>query len=46
MTFLLIGVIVIMGAVFIYDNFSRTNSFPPQMLLSEEEWDFGLVKPD
>jgi len=35
-----------MRAVFIYDNFSRENSFPPQMLLSEEEWDFGLVKPD
>jgi hypothetical protein len=45
--FILIGVIIILGAVSIFNNYNNSkNSLPPQMLLSEEEWDFGLVKPD
>lgn len=45
--FILIGVIIILGAVLIFNNYNNSKNFlPPQMLLSEEEWDFGLVKVD
>lgn len=35
--FILIGVIIILGAILIYNNFQGKYSQPPQILLSEEE---------
>lgn len=39
-------VIVILGFVVVSDYIQNKSSQPPQLIVSEEEWDFGIVKPD
>lgn len=39
-------VIVVSGIFIASYKFSSKSSQPPKILLSEEEWDFGLVKPE
>jgi len=39
-------VIVVSGIFIASYKFSSKSSQPPKLLLSEEEWDFGLVKPE
>jgi len=39
--------VIILSGIFIASyKFSSKSSQPPKILLSEEEWDFGLVKPE
>jgi len=39
--------VIVVSGIFIASNkFSSKSSQPPKILLSEEEWDFGLVKPE
>jgi len=42
--FILIGIVIIVGAFFIFNNIASKSSLPPRLVLSEEEWDFGQVK--
>ena len=44
--FIIIVIIVVTGSIVIYGNFPSKSRRPPQMKISEEEWDFGLVKPE
>jgi len=44
--FILVGIILVLGLILIFDGFSKKSSQPPQLLISEEEWDFGKVMPD
>jgi len=41
-----LGAIIILGIFFIFHNFQNKTLQPPILLLSEEEWDFGMVKPN
>jgi len=43
--FVIIVIIVIAGSIVIYDNFSSKSGRSPQISISEEEWNFGKVKP-
>ena len=43
---ILISIVVIAGAFFIFYNIQNQSSQPPTISLSEEEWDFGKVKED
>ncbi|MBA7530383.1 hypothetical protein ES705_22586 [subsurface metagenome] len=38
-------IIIVTGSIVISGNFSSKPGRPPQIVISEEEWDFGLVKP-
>ncbi len=42
--FILIGIVIIVGAFFIFNNIVSKSSLPPQLVISEEEWDFGQVE--
>jgi len=42
--FVLIGVVIIIGAFFVYSNIAGKSKIPPKLVLSEEEWDFGQVE--
>jgi hypothetical protein len=42
--FVLIGVVIIIGAFFIYNNIASQSKLPPKLVLSGEEWDFGQVE--
>jgi hypothetical protein len=44
--FIIIVIIVITGSIVISGNFSSKSGQPPQITISEEEWDFGKVMPD
>ena len=44
--FVLIGVVIIIGTFFAYNNIISKSKLPPKLVLSEEEWDFGKVKPN
>lgn len=43
--FIIIVIIIIAGSIIIFGNFSSKSGCPPQITISEEEWDFGKVKP-
>jgi len=43
--FIIIVIIVVTGSIIIYGNFSSKSGRSPQIIISEEEWDFGIVKP-
>ena len=43
--FIIILIIIVAGFIVISGNFSSKPERPPQILISEEEWDFGKVKP-
>ena len=43
--FIIIVIIIITGSIIIFDNLLNKAVRPPQILISEEEWDFGKVKP-
>ena len=43
--FILIVTIIIIGSIIIFGNFLNKSVQPPQISISEEEWDFGKVKP-
>jgi hypothetical protein len=43
--FILIVTIIITGSIIIFGNFLNKSIRPPQISISEEEWDFGKVKP-
>ena len=43
--FILIVTIIITGSIIISGNFLNKSVLPPQISISEEEWDFGKVKP-
>ncbi len=42
--FILIGIVIIVGVFFIFNNIASKSSLPPQLVISEEEWDFGQVE--
>jgi len=42
---ILIVIIIIVGSILIFGNFLNKPVRPPQISISEEEWDFGKVKP-
>jgi len=42
--FILIGIVVVVGAFFIINNVANKSALPPQLVISEEEWDFGQVE--
>ena len=44
--FIIIAIAILIGAFFIYNSIQNKSSQPPQISLSEEEWDFGKVKED
>jgi len=44
--FIIIGIIIILGSIIVFGNFSSKSGRPPQITISEEEWDFGKVKPE
>jgi len=44
--FIIIVIIIVIGSIVIYSNFQSKSGLPPQITISEEEWDFGLVKPE
>ncbi len=47
--YVLIGVIIVIGVIGAFLIFSNTQNRtlqPPRLLLSEEEWDYGVVKPN
>lgn len=46
MFFIFIGIIIIISVILIFNYIQNKPLQPPQISLSEEEWDFGLVKPD
>jgi hypothetical protein len=43
---IIIVIIVVTGSIVIYGNFSSKPGRPPQITISEEEWDFGKVMLD
>jgi len=43
--FIIIVIIIVAGSIVISGNFSSKPGRPPQIIISEEDWDFGLVKP-
>jgi len=43
--FILIGIIVVFVALFMFNSEQGKNILPAKYLISEREWDFGLVKP-
>lgn len=43
--FIIIVTIIVAGSIVISGNFSSKSGQPPQIAISEEEWDFGKVKP-
>jgi len=43
--FIIIVIIIIAGSIIIFGNFLNKPVRPPQISISEEEWDFGKVKP-
>jgi len=43
--FIIIVIIIVAGSIVISGNFSSKPGRPPQISISEEEWDFGIVKP-
>jgi len=44
--FMLIGIVILIGAFLIFYSVQNRPLRPPQISLSEEEWDFGKVKED
>ena len=46
MFFIFIGIIIIISVILIFNYIQNKPLQPPQISLSEEEWDFGLVKPN
>jgi len=44
--FILISIVVIVGAFLIFYNIQNKSSRPPTISFSEEEWDFGKIKED
>jgi len=44
--FIIIVIIIVAGSIVISGNFSSKSGRLPQIIISEEEWDFGLVKPE
>ena len=43
--FIIIVIIIIAGSIIVFGNFFNKPVRPPQISISEEEWDFGKVKP-
>ncbi len=43
---ILISIVVIVGAFLIFYNIQNKSSQPPNISISEEEWDFGKIKED
>ena len=43
--FIIIVTIIVVGSIIIFGNFLNKPVRPPQISISEEEWDFGIVKP-
>jgi len=43
--FIIIVIIIVAGSIVIFGNFFNKSVRPPQISISEEEWDFGKVKP-
>jgi hypothetical protein len=43
--FIIIVIIIVAGSIIIFGNFLNKSVRPPQISISEEEWDFGKVKP-
>ena len=44
--FIIIVIIIVAGSIVISGNLSSKSGRSPQITISEEEWDFGLVKPE
>ena len=44
--FIIIVIIIVAGSIIVFGNFLNKSVRPPQITISEEEWDFGLVKPE
>jgi hypothetical protein len=44
--FILLGIIIILISVIFFVYLQNKSNTPPKMLLSEIEWDFGVVKPN
>ncbi|PKP59859.1 hypothetical protein CVT91_06035 [Candidatus Atribacteria bacterium HGW-Atribacteria-1] len=44
--FIIIVIIIVAGSIVISGNFSSKSGRLPQITISKEEWDFGLVKPE
>ena len=45
--FIIIGILIIAGIFYVFFNFQSNRALqPPILSLSEEEWDFGMVKPN
>jgi hypothetical protein len=43
--FIVFGIVIIAGALFLFDNIQNKTLQPPKLFISEVEWDYGLVKP-
>ena len=43
---LVLVVIIILAFIVVSDYIQNKSSRPPQLIVSEEEWDFGMVKPN
>ena len=46
MFFIFIGIIIIISVILIFNYIQNEPLQPPKLSLSEEEWDFGMVKPN
>ena len=46
MFFIFIGIIIVISVILIFNYVQDKPVKPPRISLSEEEWDFGLVKPN
>ena len=44
--FIIIVIIIVAGSIVISGNLSSKSERPPQITISDEEWNFGLVKPE
>lgn len=42
--FILIGIVIVAGLFFIINNITNKSALPPQLVISEEEWDYGQVE--
>jgi hypothetical protein len=42
--FILIGIVVVTGTFFIINNIANKSALSPQLVISEEEWDYGQVE--
>jgi hypothetical protein len=44
--FIVIGIVIIIGTYLIFNSIRNRSEQPPKIVISETEWDYGVVKPD